>query len=89
MLEQKRWVDVESIGAFKRKDGEKEFVCVWVRTNTGEFPVEFDARDPKWEHFIAEIATELAGSKPTGKWFPEPLHPSLEINFQNVYQKGA
>ena len=83
------WSEVESVGALKRSDGRQEFACVWVRTRKEEFPLEFDAHDPKWNQFVAALATELVGSKSFEKWFPEPLHPAFEINVQNVYEKGA
>jgi hypothetical protein len=81
------WEEISSVGAFKRDRPDGILTCLWIRTPNQEFPIEVESRDLNWNHLVAGIAEYLPDAKPVEKWFPEALHPTLEINIQNVYEK--
>ena len=82
------WSDITWVGAFKRSNEAGEFNCIWIRSPKEEFPVEFDAREPMWDTLAHAMPRHLRGFRPLEKWFPPSLHPTLEINMQNVYERA-
>src|SRR5687767_14570935 len=79
------WDDIQDISAFHRTDPRSEYAVIWLRVPGDMFPVEFTERDPRWCELLEGFSKHLDGFVPFHKWFPPPLHPVFELNFNGVY----